>query len=356
MQCDFRNVTDFLMRNMGSSATIYYNNLLNLLFGSYLAKAHLYEFDRAVSAKLHKGTIRVAPEMSEFYLNADRKILCKDIKEILQYIFDKPNAYKELYELIQYDDTLSIPMRKNVLSRVSPRYQDDNSLVNMIYEAVYTAVTRQYTKGENGYTALAYFNQLAPVNDALFANSEYVAPCRHFCGRDEELDELHSLVQNNSSVIITGIAGIGKSELVRAYAQKHKSEYAHFGYYFYNGSLKTIIANIISNPIIMDENIRYRKNLELLSSLGKSALLIIDNINVTPEDDECFDEVLNAGCNVIFTSNYRYDDYCTYDLKELRTKDLIKENLLRSYQRPVSSDRTSRPSQKHFANDDRCSV
>ncbi len=196
MQCDFQNVTDTLLRNMASSTAIYYNNLLNILFGSYLADVHLYEFDRPTAAKLHKGTIRVTPEMSEFYLNADRTILCRDIKEILQYIFDKPNTYKELYELIQFDDTLSVPMRRDILGRLSNEYIDDTSLVNLIYEAVYTAVTRQYTKSDNGYIAMAYSNPLQPLNDVLFANSEYVAPCRHFCGRDEELDELHSLVQD----------------------------------------------------------------------------------------------------------------------------------------------------------------
>ncbi|MDE7364687.1 MAG: ATP-binding protein, partial [Ruminococcus sp.] len=207
--------------------------------------------------------IRVAPEMSEFYLNADRTILCRDIKEILQYIFDKPNTYKELYELIQFDDTLSVPMRRDILGRMSNKYIDDTSLINLIYEATYIAVTRQYTKDDNGYIAMAYSNPLQPLNDVLFANSEYIAPCRHFCGRDKELDELHSLVQDNSTVIITGIAGIGKSELVRAYAKEHQKEYRYFGYYFYGGSLKDIISNVIRNPVTAesDFNTRYQYNL-----------------------------------------------------------------------------------------------
>lgn len=330
MRCDFQNVTDILLRNMGSSTAIYYNNLLNILFGSYLAETHLYEFDRPTAAKLHKGTIRVAPEMSEFYLNADRTILCRDIKEILQYIFDKLNTYKELYELIQFDDTLSVPMRRDILGRVSNKYIDDTSLINLIYEATYIAVTRQYTKDDNGYIAMAYSNPLQPLNDVLFANSEYVAPCRHFCGRDEELDELHSLVQDNSTVIITGTAGIGKSELVRAYAQKHKSEYAHFGYYFYKDSLKTIIANVLNNPVA-DSETCYRNNLELLSTLGKNVLLIIDNFNATVEDDECFYDLLDLNCKVIFTSHMKYDDLCIYELKEFRSVDLALELIRKFY-------------------------
>ena len=222
-------------------------------------------------------------------------------------------------------------MRKSVLGRVAMQYSNDTSLVNMIYEAVCIAVTRQYENSGAGYVALRYTSNISLIGDALFANSEYVSPCDYFCGRDAELDELHAMVQDNSSVIVTGMAGIGKSELVRAYAQIHKSEYSHFGYYFYKGSLKSIIANIISNPVLMDEYFRYRKNLELLSSLGESALLVIDSNNITPEDDDCFEEVLNAGCKVIFVSNYCYDGYCTYDLKEFRSADISLELIRKFY-------------------------
>ncbi|MBR3043764.1 MAG: tetratricopeptide repeat protein [Oscillospiraceae bacterium] len=323
MQCDFQNVTDTLLRNLASSTTVYYINLLNTLFAAYLADAHIYQFERFTSAKLRSGMIRVSPEMSEFYLNADREVLCKDIAELLPYIFDQPNTYKELYDLIQYDDTLSAPLRKEILSRIPAQYADNTSLVNMIYEAVFIAVTRQYEKADKGYVATRYAADAASYKDALFANSEFIAPCRHFCGRDAELNELHSLVQDNSTVLVTGVAGIGKSELVRAYAERHKSEYAHFGYYFYKGSLKTIIANIIINPLITDENERYRRNMELLASLGKSVLLIIDNFNASPDEDDCFYDLLDLNCGVIFTSHRHYDDFCVYELTEFRSKDLL---------------------------------
>jgi hypothetical protein len=314
------------MNNMGSSVTMHYNNLLNMLFGSYLADAHLYAFERPVTSKLHSGKIRIDPALSEFYVNADRSVMCGDIKELLQYIFDKPNTYKELYELIQYDDSLSVPMRKNVLGRVSVQYSDDASLVNMIYEAVYIAVTRQYENSDNGYVALRYATDISLMNDVLFANSEYVPPCKHFCGRSKELDELHAVVSDNSTVIITGVAGIGKSELVRAYTKDHRKEYQYFGYYFYGDSLKDIIANVVHDALTTesDLNTRYQHNLELLSSLGEKALLIIDNFNVTPDKDECFDDVCDLKCKVIFTSHMRFEDYATYELRAFRHADDVK--------------------------------
>ncbi len=326
MQCDFIIVTDILMNNMGSSVTMHYNNLLNMLFGSYLADAHLYAFERPVTSKLHSGKIRIDPAMSEFYVNADRSVMCGDIKELLQYIFDKPNTYKELYELIQYDDSLSVPMRKSILSRVASQYFDDTSLVNMIYEAVFIAVTRQYENNGSAYIALRYANDMSLMSDVLFANSEYVPPCKHFCGRSKELDELHAVVSDNSTVIITGIAGIGKSELVRAYAKEHQKEYQYFGYYFYDDNLKDIIANVLRDFLAAesDLNTRYRHNLELLSSLGEKALLIIDNFNVSPDEDECFDDVCDLKCKVIFTSHMRFEDYATYELQAFRHVDDIK--------------------------------
>ncbi|HAE52257.1 MAG TPA: hypothetical protein DCG30_03270 [Ruminococcus sp.] len=324
MQCDFHNVTEILMRNMASSNTIYYNNLLNTLFGSYLAEMKLFQFDRSATAKLHSGAIRISTDMSEYYLTADPKILCGDIKELLQYIFDKPNTFKELYELIQFDDTLSVPMRKEILNHVSPQYSDDNSLVQMIYEAVFIAVTRQYEKVGKVYVAPVYASQLAPEGKSLFSNSEYIPPCKHFCGRDEELNELHKIVTENSTVIITGVAGIGKSELVRAYAKEHKTEYQYFGYYFYNGSLKDIISDILRDPITADLNTHYFENLKLLSGLGEKVLLIIDNFNAMPEEDESFYDLCDIKCKVIFTSHMRFEDYATYELQAFRSVDDLK--------------------------------
>ena len=81
----------------------------------------------------------------------------------------------------------------------------------------------------------------------------------------------------------------------------------------------------------MAEDLRYRKDLELLSSLGESALLVINSINITPEDDDRFDEILDAGCKVIFVSNYCYDGYCTYDLKEFRSTDISLELIKKFY-------------------------
>lgn len=327
MQCDFISLTDMLMKNMSTTTTTYYLNLLNTLFGSYLKDSSIYQFDKYTATKLHKGVIRVSPEMSEYYLNTDRKIVCRDIKELLGDIFDKAQTYNQVYNLVRFDNTLSVSMRKEILSRVPVQYADDNSLIDVIYEAVYIAVTRQYEKTDITFSAIQIDNNFAPIKDVLFANSEYIPPCKHFCGRDKESDELHKVVSENSTIIITGVAGIGKSELVRAYAKAHKKEYLYFGYYFYNRSLKEIIADIMHDPVTADSdlNTRYQHNLDLLSELGEKVLLIIDNFDTTPDNDKCFDDLSDLKCKVIFTSHMRFEDYPIYELQAFRHVDAVKE-------------------------------
>ena len=276
--------------------------------------------------KLHKGSIGVSPELKDYYQDATPDKMKENIKSALEYIFDKPNTYHELYRLIQYDDTLSSSMRRSILSSFSVDFTDDLALIDLIYKSIYIAVTRLYYKDEDIVAAKYFYDDLVAVDDVIFKNTEYVPPCKHFCGRSKELDELHAVVSDNSPVIITGVAGIGKSELVRAYAKDHRKEYQYFGYYFYGGSLKDIIANVVHDALATesDLNTRYQRNLELLSSLGEKALLIIDNYNVTPDEDECFDDVCDLKCRVIFTSHMRFEDYATYELRAFRHVDDVK--------------------------------
>ena len=142
-------------------------------------------------------------------------------------------------------------------------------------------------------------------------------------------------MQSDGKVFLTGVAGVGKSELVRTYAQKYASEYAHIGYYNYNeyrNGIADIIANVLPNMAFIRSDIEalYEESLELLSAFGKNLLLIIDNYNVPADRDSNLPDLLELECDVIFISYSHYDDdFTVYDLTEFRTfresYDLIKQ-------------------------------
>ncbi len=112
-------------------------------------------------------------------------------------------------------------------------------------------------------------------------------PCRYFWGREKEIEQLHELLVKERKVFLHGIAGIGKSELVKAYAKKYKKGYLNILYIAYSGNLKQDIIDLdFADDLQEDsEEERFRKHNRFMRSLKEDTLLIIDNFNVTAERD-----------------------------------------------------------------------
>ena len=72
---------------------------------------------------------------------------------------------------------------------------------------------RQFVKRDTKNQKLIAGGALSPVVLDYIMDSEVPRPCRHFVGREEELGELHTMLEENSKVFLYGIAGIGKSEM-----------------------------------------------------------------------------------------------------------------------------------------------
>jgi alpha-D-ribose 1-methylphosphonate 5-phosphate C-P lyase len=82
------------------------------------------------------------------------------------------------------------------------------------------------------YNVLKWFsdNSLSPSVKDFVYDSGVPKPCRYFCGRESELTNLHKLLCENGVVFLRGIAGIGKSELAKAYAKEYGKQYTNILY------------------------------------------------------------------------------------------------------------------------------
>ena len=151
-------------------------------------------------------------------------------------------------------------------------------------------------------------------------DSEVPRPCRHFLGREEELDELHTMLEENSKAFLYGIAGIGKSELAKAYAKQYKKYYTNILYVEYAGDLHQAVTDMdFTDDLPEDgEEERFRKHNRFLRSLKDDTLLIIDNFNVTATQDSFLPVVLKYRCRILFTTRSRFDGHCILQLKEIR--------------------------------------
>ena len=151
-------------------------------------------------------------------------------------------------------------------------------------------------------------------------DSEVPRPCRHFLGREEELDELHAMLEENSKAFLYGIAGIGKSELAKAYAKQYKKYYTNILYVEYAGDLHQAVTDMdFTDDLPEDgEEERFRKHNRFLRSLKDDTLLIIDNFNVTATQDSFLPVVLKYRCRILFTTRSKFDGHCILQLKEIR--------------------------------------
>ena len=128
---------------------------------------------------------------------------------------------------------------------------------------------------------------LSPAVLNYIMDSEVPKPCRHFLGRENELEKLHAILEENSKIFLYGIAGIGKSELAKAYAKIYSKEYTNILYLMYSGDLRQDIIDLDfadDLPEDTEEN-RFRKHNRFLRTLKEDTLLIIDNFNTTATKD-----------------------------------------------------------------------
>ena len=339
MYCDFSTVTDILFDHLSGTSIGNYTGIIEVLFSSYLKKPD-NSLEKQEVSKYRNRKRKLPTNLVEHYIKTDKQELLSDISVLLTYQFDRADLHKSLFLLMCNDEYLSIEYRRRIKREYSSTYSDDKALSELIYEAVYTAVARPYTLENGLYYVRSYFNaDLLEASDTLFINAKPLEPCKFFCGRDEELEELHKKVRKKSKVVVTGVIGVGKSELARAYAKKYASDYKQVIYCMltndtYNPILSMIAdlnTDYIDEAASKDDNERYNTNLKIISSLGKDALLIFDNYNVIESDDEQLPDILNLDCDVLFTSRFHYDDIAAYHLKTFKKYDYAYELLQHYY-------------------------
>ena len=164
------------------------------------------------------------------------------------------------------------------------------------------------------------------VVDYIYEN-EVPKPCRHFCGRDSELDALHKLLTDEGKVFLHGIAKIGKSELAKAYAKQYKKEYTNILYIIYSGDLMRDVTGMdFSDDLPEDtDDERFRKHNRFLRSLKEDTLIIIDNFNTTATKDTFLSVMLKYKCRLLFTTRSRIESRPCMLIEEISDRNILFE-------------------------------
>ncbi len=147
---------------------------------------------------------------------------------------------------------------------------------------------------------------------------------RIFLGRENEIKRIDEELSKNHILFLSGIGGIGKSELAKNYA---KSSGMSCCYISYEGSLIDSIINCLKIVDFQrfseesDEAYCIRK-LNKLNSEGKGFLVIIDNMNtrmseLSEADKKAWTELIACPCKILVTTRCKDNVFQELKIKEI---------------------------------------
>lgn len=323
---DFSSVMAVIRYYISPDHGLNQGELLDELFYSLHAESkEPIIFDGASVNRWLKGTERVSPIISRYYLKKrNQEKLANDIEQyILPLMYDSNMAVQELYCLTVQDTTISDRQKKKLLKAYPCDTEQDAAC--LIATLFCFSMERTFVRRTPENTALMATGSLSSVSADFILNNRVPAPCRHFCGRETELSALHGLLNDHGKVFITGIPGIGKSELAKAYAKQHKADYNNIVHLYYTGCLREDITRMDFVDDLPDDtaDARYDRHARFLRTLKEDTLLIVDNFNVTATEDDLLAEVTAYRCKVLFTTRCRFEEYPMLELREISDQQTL---------------------------------
>lgn len=200
-------------------------------------------------------------------------------------------------------------------------YQDERfqpALYRLLQDILaHTLTLSTVPRWQDTQPLLAALDRLIALADvgAVFLCQNFSYTSGQFIGRADELRRIAQHLRTIPVLFLSGLGGIGKTELAKQYAWRHQDEYDHILFVPFNGSLRQTICgdDILINTVARqdgegDDAFFERKMKLLRSLLTHRDLVILDNFDV--EDDEDLAELLESWpCQLLITTRYDYRDY-----------------------------------------------
>ena len=326
-RCDFSSIITTVRKYIGDDRGMNQIDLLYELFEGFLEEesSQDFDFDNGLVCRWFNGQARISPRISGYYLHTDnRNRLADDIEtNILPLMCDSAMAIQEIYKILIQYGTIS-DQKKEQLTQDYPCHTSEEQAA-FLASVLCFGMERTFVKRNAATKKLLAAGTLSPVISDFVYNGEVPKACAHFCGRNQELSTLHELISEKRIIFLQGIAGIGKSELAKAYARAYRKDYTNILYLTYSGDLRQ---DIIDLDFVDDlpedtEEDRFRKHNRFLRSLKEDTLLIIDNFNTTAGKDAFFSVLLKYRCRILFTTRSRFDNYASFNLGEISDPDAL---------------------------------
>ena len=324
---DFSSVITTIRKYISYAHNMNQIDMMYQLFVSFLnsEESKDFDFDNGLVCRWFNGQAKISPRITGYYMdNHKRNLLAADMhRNVLPLMYDSAMAVQEVYNILVQDTTISDKAKEQFLQNYPCETEMDEA--RFLTSALCFGMERSFVKRDSNTKQLLSAGSLSPIVKDFVYDGGVPKPCRHFCGRDDELATLHQLLCDHGKVFLQGIPGIGKSELAKAYAKHHNKEYTNILYLAYTGDLKQDIIDMdFADDLPNDDNEeRFRKHNRFLRTLKEDTLFIIDNFNVTATQDGLLSVVMKYRCRILFTTRSRFNNYTSMTLEEIADTEAL---------------------------------
>lgn len=172
-----------------------------------------------------------------------------------------------------------------------------------------------------------------------------IKPSSLFLGRQQELEEIHSMLHQTPVLFLQGMGGIGKSEIAKGYARHYADSFDKVLFANYRGS----ILDMIIGEDIQIENLHrnsaygqdtesseafFRRKLNaLMADTSSRTLLIVDNFDV--DYDEHLEDLLCGSYKVLLTTRMEHFDYPCLPIGPIHDFETVRQLFIRNYGRRI---------------------
>ncbi len=330
---DFSTVISIIIKNCRENMHTFrdreraftHTDLITGIFSEYYDSCDDKIFESSSISRWIKGSRPVPADLINFYRDDGCESIGYDFQDnCVDVVYDLSNLYNELAALVSNDYSLSEEKKSEILTEIDTT--DESEVCRFIGNVIFAAIDRPFIPADKAMLPTSAIT----VSECIFG-AEVPTPCRYFCGRNTELDELHTTLQEHSKVFIKGFAGIGKSEFVKAYAKNFKKEYRNILYFNYHSSLKEMITDMdfAGDNLSDNEQIRFTKHIRFLKGLRRDSLIIIDNFNTA--NDSFLSTLINYGCKMIFTTRSNVDCGYTFNLDAIENPEDLYQLVSKYY-------------------------
>lgn len=283
------------------------------MFRTYYGFDDSGSVEEYTASKIRKGEKTLDRPGKQYYSDPkNHGVLLDDIYErILPNISDKFGMCNVIRDLI-LADSMDDKDRERLLSQY-PETEED--IASFLADVVIFSLNRPFKS-----------NARSPIMSERI-NIASVTNCKYFCGRKKELQALSEMLETHDKIFIYGVGGIGKSEFVKKFIKDNKSDFTNVLFIAYSENLKNTIAGISfkedrSNDTI---DILYTRHLNYLRSMHDDTLIVIDNFDVIPDDDENIEDVMSLNCKILFTTrNHVGEDYDIFEMPDIDKQSLFE--------------------------------